>query len=137
LSQGRTKVVQVDDRSGSSALNQLEGLAYDADALTFILHNTPQQKYIFCLVGEKVATDTTWRSAGKAVNALQKKFYGRQKAGRPVNVARLKHAVRIRLHKGRKGFKERAFELQPKKFVDEKLETQQHYLSEVGRKLKT
>jgi hypothetical protein len=84
---GHAKVVQVDDHQGQSVLNQLESIAYRNDALTFILHHTKHQKYIFCLVGESVTTDETWRQAGKVITALQKQFYGRTKAGRPAHLS--------------------------------------------------
>jgi len=89
LIKGRhAKVVQVDDHTGRSVLNELESFAYRDDALTFILHHTQHQKYILCLVGENVTTDETWRQAGKVVTALQKQFYSRTKSGRPSGVSR-------------------------------------------------
>jgi hypothetical protein len=135
LDEGKAKVIRVDDSRDSSVLNQLEALAYSPDILTFILHHTASQKYIFCLVGEKVSTEKTWRSAASVIKALQKDYYGRAKAGRPKDVVRMKKA--IRLIEQRKGtLKEKAFELLPKQVVDGKIETTERYMRDLKRKLR-
>lgn len=100
LDRGRAKVVQVDDHKGTSILNQLESISYRNDSLTFILHDTGAQKYIFCLVGERVTTDTTWRDAGKVITALQKQFYGRTKSGRPTNFSKLGKRTALNKERG-------------------------------------
>jgi hypothetical protein len=135
LDNGKAKVIQVDDWASSSVLNELEAVGYSADALTFILHHTGHQKFIYCLVGERVSTAVTWRLAGKVIKALQKSFYGRPKAGRPANVSRTKKAIRL-LRQKKRSFKEKAYELTPKEFVDSNLETQLRYFRAVRTKLR-
>jgi len=89
---GLARFMQVEDKIGRSALNDIEGCAYDPGAVTFILHQA-ERPYIHVLVGENVRTDDQWKAAGKVINDLQKKLYGRSKAGRPRNVAKLKRAI--------------------------------------------
>jgi hypothetical protein len=134
LRSGDAKLVQLDDKSGSSVLNALESFAYEPAALTFILHNS-ERPYLFLLVGEKIETDTTWRDAAKVVTALQHKLYGRRKAGRPANVKKLRKAIYLRKQKG-VDLKQQAYKLDPKPVGTRGPEVNQVYLSQVGKQVK-
>ena len=84
MDSGRANYVEVHDRSGTSALNDLERIAYNPNKLTFIIHN-PGSKMpcIFLLLGERTECRKDLRKAEKIINALQRKLYGRVKSGKP------------------------------------------------------
>lgn len=128
--------MQLDDTRGKSALHQIEDIAYDPDSVTFILHKSSRD-YLFCLVGEKVPVDSLWRDAGKAVNSLQLKLYGRKKAGRPRVLGKWKKATELRERQDGKSLKERAFELIPNQQGNAaNLRSAQSLLSKAGKKTK-
>jgi hypothetical protein len=87
VNSGAAKVFQIDDRSSSSVLNEVENAAYHIDGLTYIIHQA-ERPYILCLIGEKADTQV-WRDAAKAVHALQRKYFKREKAGKPSDVRQL------------------------------------------------
>jgi hypothetical protein len=92
IKDGTAVGVMVKDKSGRSALNELEAFAYDPEKLTFVLHDA-KQRHVYCLIGEKVSVDKVWKKAAKLVTALQREFYGRSKAGRPRNVPELQRTI--------------------------------------------
>jgi hypothetical protein len=93
IDSGEVIFVQLRDSSGFSVLNELENLAYDESALTFIQHEA-EQPYLFCLFGERVNKEKLAR-AGKVISAFQKEFYHRAKGGRPMNTAKFKEAAEL------------------------------------------
>jgi hypothetical protein len=131
LATGRAKFVQVEDKSGRTVLHDIEAIAYDPQAVTFILHKS-NRDYLFCLVGENVTIEGTWKAAGAAVNSLQAQLYGRRKAGRPRKIEKLKKAIDLRQRGGSTSQKEKAFNLEP----DAKnLASNQAYFSRLNRTL--
>jgi hypothetical protein len=133
LGAGKAKLVQLDDKKGRSVLNEIESFAYDPAALTFILHKS-EKPYVFVLVGEKVAMDTTWKAAGKVVNALQKKLYGRSKAGRPRNIPKLRKAIKVLKRNDGRSQKQKAYaELDPNPAKSTR--SPEVYLSQVRAKI--
>jgi hypothetical protein len=110
LAAGKARFVQIDDQSGQNVLHDIELHAYDPEAVTFILHNS-KRPYVFCLVGENVTIDKTWKAAGTVINSLQAKLYGRRKAGRPRKIKKLKKAIDLRKGDASAPLKERAFDL--------------------------
>jgi hypothetical protein len=140
LASGKAKFVQLDDTRGKSALHQIEDIAYDPDSITFILHKSSRD-YLFCLVGENVPVDSLWRDAGKAVNSLQLKLYGRKKAGRPRVLGKWKKATELRERQDGRNLKEKSFELIPnpkdKPATPANLASAQSFMSKARKKMKS
>jgi hypothetical protein len=124
MHRGDARFVKVDTPRNESVLKELEYLAYDPSMLTFIIHYAEQPR-IYCLIGEAVRTDKAWRDAGKVITALQKRLYGRNKAGRPANISRLKQG--LRLARSSKPPKEKAFGSNPTPVTAKELENQLRY----------
>jgi hypothetical protein len=129
LATGKAKFVQVDDKSGRNVLHDIEATAYDPEAVTVILHNS-KRRYLWCLVGENVTIEKTWKAAGAAINSLQAKLYGRRKAGRPRKIKKLKKAIDLRKRDETVPLKQKAFNLDP---TATNLATNQVYLSRVNK----
>jgi len=130
MKSSKVKFVKIDDNKWSSILSKLEYFAYDPSCLTFILHNA-EQPYLFCLVGEK-ATYDLWKKTGKVVTAFTREQFNREKAGRPKNLDRFRHAIQLRKQPGQKkqnlavcGDSEKDFK------------SQQSYSARVGKSLRT
>jgi hypothetical protein len=92
---GKGRFVHIDDQNGSSVLSELENASYDPDGLTFVVHEA-EQPYILCLIGEN-AGNQVWRDAASTVRELQRIHFGRERAGKPVDIRqRLKVAAAMR-----------------------------------------
>lgn len=124
------KFVRIDDNKWSSILSKLEYFAYDPSCLTFILHNA-EQPYLFCLVGEK-ATYDLWKKTGKVVTAFTREQFNREKAGRPKNLVRFRHAIQLRKKPGQK-----KQNLAVSGDSEKDFKSQQSYSARVGKSLRT
>jgi len=127
IKSGISKYFLIEDHDGRSALNEIEAVGYYSDGVTVIVHQA-EQPYILCLIGENAKTQD-WRNMARAVHALQRTHYEREKAGRPADLRKLQVALN-QIRRG--GFlKEKAFLLSK----TSKLESNQNYLSNLRRKI--
>jgi len=126
---GKAKFVRIDDESWSSVLTELEGFAYDARSLTFILHRA-EQPYLLCLVGERV-TNAQWAKASTSVSAFLRENFNRGKAGRPKDLVRYRQAIKTRRTAGLLKEKLPVEPGEEKKFYSE-----QAYSARVGKSLR-
>jgi hypothetical protein len=112
LAGGRAKLVLLEDMKGQSVLNDIESFAYDPNDLTLIIHDSGVMRYLYLLVGE-MTTAKGVRDAGTVLTALQKRYYGRSRAGQPKNIAKLAERIEKVTAKDGKSQKQKAAELEP------------------------
>jgi hypothetical protein len=98
------KFVRVDDKDGGSALRQLAAFSYHDQGVTFMLLGS-YPPLLYCLFGESVSTKTL-RHAHSVVTAFQKKYFRREKRGRPPDLKRQAELNQLLKKPGRQ--KERA-----------------------------
>jgi hypothetical protein len=96
IDSGVARYVHIEDESRWSLLRQLADFAYAQESLTFIKYNA-DEPFFFCLIGENVSADDTWRRASKVLREFQEKHYGRIRAGRPPNIRQLAADLNILL----------------------------------------
>ena len=132
VDRGEANVVELMDGGGRSLLDELADLSYHPERLTFIIFHG-EQDYLLCLVGEKLPTNTIWRSGGKVITQVQKKFYGRSKAGRPHDTELLNQAIELDQKPGT--YEEKAHQLTPAPRSAAQLASATRRLRDVSRKL--
>lgn len=70
--------IRITDQSGTSALHDLENLAFTPNRLTLVLHETATVNYLMCVIGDRV-TATDLRKSISAISKLQKELFARYK----------------------------------------------------------
>jgi len=120
--------LEISDSEGSSALHDIEHL-YHPDKLLFIVHRG-LRPFLYCLIGERLLTSSTWKSAAKIVTELQGELYGRSKAGRKKNLTMYRQAVRLQSAPGSQ--KVRAHQLVPTPRSAKDLAAHSQYLYQVA-----
>lgn len=103
---GYAKYVRIEDGQPRSLFKQLAEFAYSDDALTFVLVEC-ERPYVFCLIGENISVEKTWREAGRVVSEFQKISYGRTRSGRRTKLLELKRDLAALL-RGKGTAKEKA-----------------------------
>jgi hypothetical protein len=121
----KAKFVLIEDGSCSSILSKLEYFASFTEGLTFVVHNA-ERPYCLCLIGENVS-DKDWKRASRAHSALLREYFDRGKGGRPPNIPRLRHAIKLRKRPGLLKTK-----ITPRGDLEKHLRSEQSYSSRVG-----
>jgi hypothetical protein len=89
LSSGQMKWLKIVDQHGKSHLAEIIRIAYDPDAITFILYES-RQPFLFSLIGENV-TNKEWKEAAKIRTKFQQEHWLTATRGRQPNLQR--HAM--------------------------------------------
>jgi hypothetical protein len=79
----KAKFLQIEDEDWSSALSEIERLAYEPNGITFIVHNA-RYPYLFVLLGEALRLEDL-RQLLPVIEKLRNKYQGRVNRGRPAN----------------------------------------------------
>jgi len=86
--------LQVDDKTGSSILSDIEEIGYTPSGVCFVYHKS-KVPYLFWLLGEEVLSEKTLKPLLKLITAFQKQYHGRQKRGRKPNVKNLRKTLNV------------------------------------------
>lgn len=124
------RFLQIEDKTHTSVLSDIEQFAYHSEGVTFVLHRA-EQPYLYLLVGEKT-TNKVLRKAARVVIAFQRDLFKREKAGRPPSTDSMKKGITAR-QSGRP-LKEEAANMAGETAKD--VAAKQVFLSRLGSKLK-
>jgi hypothetical protein len=128
IKRGEAKFIRIDDRFFGSALSQLEALAFDPDRLTYVEHRA-ERPYVMLMIGENVDKKVIERQLN-VITAFQREVYKVRKAGRPMDVGKLRRARNLSRKPG--PAKEKAWTIMPHNAA----QSAQNYFSTVKKKLR-